>query len=265
MRIIATLLIIFTLFAYRSYGQESIRIGLTITSESNERFDGLVFGTDPKATMGGDAELGEEEYPGFPGFPPKQLHAFIIIVDPQTNEEYYSYKNFKPFPKGQDKYYTTFKLEINPYSGDTITVRWGALPGFIDSAYFVKPYAGSDLFSINMKDNPSYSFNIRNFGIPMKALFKVWFTRNPSGVEESAEEIKTIALYPNPASDVLTLPNVPVRSNYTIYNIVGRAVSKGVLKGGMNQINIQNFQTGCYYINIADNNGNQQNRSFLKK
>ncbi len=265
MRIIATVLTILTIlafFTYQSPAQETIRIGLMITTEANERFDNIVFGTDQRATLGLDTELGERDYPGWPW---NSLHAFVVVVDPQTNEEYYSYKNFKPFPEDTNKFYAEYGLTVNPYIGENITVTWGILPAAIDSAYFTKPYPTGDLFSINMKENKSYTYNYMDYGKPTKTLFKVWFSRDINNIDEATGANGTISLYPNPAADVLTLRNIRDKSRYTIYNILGEVAKQGLLGQKISQINIQNFQAGYYYIKIADNYGNQLNRSFLKK
>jgi len=57
-------------------------------------------------------------------------------------------------------------------------------------------------------------------------------------------------VYPNPAILEISITNIPNGSDYKIYNLFGNEISKGKY---FNKINIKNFRTGVYFININGN------------
>ena len=62
-----------------------------------------------------------------------------------------------------------------------------------------------------------------------------------------------IIFYPNPANNLLMIKNNnSIDLNYKITNLSGQTVQQGIFEN--NQINIENLETGIYFINIIDSN-----------
>ncbi|MFP9115672.1 T9SS type A sorting domain-containing protein [Flavobacterium sp. RHBU_3] len=83
-------------------------------------------------------------------------------------------------------------------------------------------------------------------------------TQNPAG--------KSFVLYPNPANSVL---NVQLGSNntaseYVIFDVTGKKLAEGTLKGSTSAINIENLANGTYLIKIGEN-GAQASQMFIKQ
>ncbi len=82
---------------------------------------------------------------------------------------------------------------------------------------------------------------------------------------EDNEVSKSIKLYPNPVKDRLNL-NMPSElsddASYTINNILGQNVMNGALEN--NQVNVNNLDTGIYFIQISSN-GKRGVKRFIKQ
>ena len=76
------------------------------------------------------------------------------------------------------------------------------------------------------------------------------------------------ALYPNPVSDILNI-NVSTRTadvDYTIVNMVGQQIQKGILSAGTNEISTEKLTTGIYFITIEDTvNNTRFTKKLIKK
>jgi Secretion system C-terminal sorting domain len=84
------------------------------------------------------------------------------------------------------------------------------------------------------------------------------------GILLGAENIKVDAstsVYPNPASDAITVSNNTVIKEIEIYNSVGLLV----LKTQLQQINISNLAAGFYYIKIIKNDNTFVEKRFVKQ
>ncbi|MCE3074688.1 glycine-rich protein [Chryseobacterium gwangjuense] len=72
-----------------------------------------------------------------------------------------------------------------------------------------------------------------------------------------------IHIYPNPATDFLSVTKVSDKATYTIYNVAGQEVSKGSMNGGT--INVSALTKGTYVIAIEDKGNNLFKSKFIKK
>lgn len=78
-------------------------------------------------------------------------------------------------------------------------------------------------------------------------------------------EASKISLYPNPASDVITLKTDISISNISIANNLGQVVlSKGSNFSQTNEINISNLNPGIYFMSINSDDGKTETRKFVK-
>lgn len=75
-------------------------------------------------------------------------------------------------------------------------------------------------------------------------------------------EKESISIYPNPASEFISISGNSLEYEYSIYNIQGRLVSQSILKENSN-VDISNFESGLYFINIQ-NESKVTTKKFIK-
>ena len=68
-------------------------------------------------------------------------------------------------------------------------------------------------------------------------------------VEEIQSE--TISVYPNPTNGIITI-NVDNQTEFTITNICGQTIMRGVISGDNQQIDVSELSCGMYFIKIDD-------------
>lgn len=70
-----------------------------------------------------------------------------------------------------------------------------------------------------------------------------------------SNEYSNIALYPNPAGDVVFVTDTEkiIGKSYNIYDALGRNVLNGIIDGA-GQISLEAINSGIYYLHIAENN-----------
>ncbi|NVO10715.1 MAG: endonuclease [Bacteroidales bacterium] len=102
------------------------------------------------------------------------------------------------------------------------------------------------------------------------AIDNIEWTTYTTGVAKSKEEnfdnsVSEFKMFPNPASDVLTIiTNSNSNNPYTIVDIYGRIIERGNLKGEA-QINVSTLVKGLYFVNITDDKGKTHTEKFLKE
>lgn len=68
----------------------------------------------------------------------------------------------------------------------------------------------------------------------------------------SAQELARVKCFPNPIPDQLTIANVPTTATYQIFSANGVLQKNGVLKQGVNLLQMSDLGTGVYYISIQN-------------
>ncbi|MCX8526098.1 M12 family metallo-peptidase [Chryseobacterium formosus] len=114
--------------------------------------------------------------------------------------------------------------------------------------------------------------NVASARIMVKAIGNIYFALNPSNfsiqsfLSTSESAVKTFAIYPNPVKDVINIKfkNKSDQAKYTIYDISGKLVSSGELKGD-NQIRTDGFLSGNYILSLQMNNGEIYNEKLIIK
>ncbi len=67
------------------------------------------------------------------------------------------------------------------------------------------------------------------------------------------ELVGDLQIYPNPASDFITVMNNKYPNlHYEMYDVVGKMVSKGQLQNSNNTITVVQFKEGVYFLNLTD-------------
>lgn len=72
---------------------------------------------------------------------------------------------------------------------------------------------------------------------------------SPQKEDGQAETGIKLKIYPNPATDVINL-FVPEPANYNMIDLNGRIFNRGYLEKGDNKIQVGNYDSGVYYINL---------------
>lgn len=84
----------------------------------------------------------------------------------------------------------------------------------------------------------------------------------------SFELIQGLNLYPNPATDIVTLTisdNVLVPDNYTIFNSLGQTIASKQISNTQDlSINVSNLSVGVYFIKVTKDN-NSKTLKFIKE
>ena len=73
-------------------------------------------------------------------------------------------------------------------------------------------------------------------------------------------EYDTVKVYPNPASDFITISGLKNKENYIVYDVLGTEILKGIIiEEG--EIRIKNFSNGLYFLRFD----NANTIKFIKK
>jgi len=73
-----------------------------------------------------------------------------------------------------------------------------------------------------------------------------------------------INVYPNPTNDVINIDTDEQLFNYIIYDVNGRQIQNGNFENN-NQINLQNVNTGVYFIKVTTVQGNSGTVKVVKQ
>lgn len=70
-----------------------------------------------------------------------------------------------------------------------------------------------------------------------------------------------VSLYPNPATDGVTLEssNTGTPLHYSLYDAQGRRLQEGIHNGGAQRIDLTGYATGTYMLRVASDNEKQAN------
>lgn len=111
----------------------------------------------------------------------------------------------------------------------------------------------------------SYSF-VANDYIPGQYYLDdiyVWdITNGSAGVEENTI---TSSIYPNPASDILTIESNQEIKNITIISLDGKVVLTESANGMTTQVTVSNLIQGSYVVEMTTVNGTIVKNTFVKK
>ena len=93
------------------------------------------------------------------------------------------------------------------------------------------------------------SFTTLSNGVCILALYEI-------------QKNQKIAIYPNPASDILNITGVKTDEDFEMYSEAGQKVSSGIISD--HQINVHQLLKGVYFLQIEDS-GKLYRLKFIKK
>jgi hypothetical protein len=125
--------------------------------------------------------------------------------------------------------------------------------------------------TIDIRKNPIYTFVMDSMPHQWgKDRFVLILNASPisTGIAHESSIINTkMAVYPNPASDVLNINinNASFKnSNISIYNISGNEVMNTTMIGASTQLNIESLSNGVYFVKVKNENGFDRTVKFIK-
>ncbi|OFY85104.1 MAG: hypothetical protein A3F72_05000 [Bacteroidetes bacterium RIFCSPLOWO2_12_FULL_35_15] len=81
------------------------------------------------------------------------------------------------------------------------------------------------------------------------------FIQTATGIEEQAEN-DNIAIFPNPASAIITIAGLTETSSLNIFDITGKLIESTYLKNSDTPINISGYENGIYFYEVIDKDKN---------
>ena len=84
-------------------------------------------------------------------------------------------------------------------------------------------------------------------------------------LDVTQNDLVEIAMYPNPATSVVTLDASQEIATIQIMNLLGQTVSTLEVNNTTSTINVSQFNTGVYIANVLFSNGNVQTIKFIKE
>ncbi|OMP31601.1 S8 family serine peptidase [Mangrovimonas sp. DI 80] len=158
-------------------------------------------------------------------------------------------------------------LDVRVTKGSEVNYPWKlnvASPGnaatkadnSVDNVEKVEVSNASGEYTITVSHKGTLQGGLQNFSLIVTGIDATL------GVEDN--EIQNVAVWPNPAKDVINLKLTSVENNskVSLFDIHGRMVYHGALKSSslLHTINVKEFSTGVYFLNVE--NGTQ---TFNKK
>jgi hypothetical protein len=125
--------------------------------------------------------------------------------------------------------------------------------------------------TIDTRKNPIYSFVMDSLPHQWgKDRFVLILNANSTttSIENENSIINTkMAVYPNPASDVLniSISNANFKnSSISIYNVSGSELLNSTMNGASTQLNIEALSSGVYFVKVKNENGFDRTVKFIK-
>ncbi|MGG7036287.1 MAG: T9SS type A sorting domain-containing protein [Flavobacterium sp.] len=85
------------------------------------------------------------------------------------------------------------------------------------------------------------------------ATVRVGYGGYAKTVRSAKELSKTVTIYPNPSSGIFNMDLTNVEENYSnikVFNMLGSTIYEGNLSRSLNQIDLSNVPTGCYFVHV---------------
>ncbi|WP_299122520.1 T9SS type A sorting domain-containing protein [uncultured Winogradskyella sp.] len=145
--------------------------------------------------------------------------------------------SYNPTTRYQDPL-TTVSINLEPYLGDIIT------------------------FELQHVGRTKDYFSLSAVGGDGTVVRRIVFTGNQLSINDV--ETSTISLYPNPTSSDLTIEGLVSHSKISIYDVNGRKLKAFNSQNSKVSLNISEFNSGLYFVEI-NSNETSQTFKFIKK
>jgi hypothetical protein len=85
----------------------------------------------------------------------------------------------------------------------------------------------------------------------------------PTSLQEGAEVLTNIILYPNPTTDLVNITSSDVIISKRIYNAFGQMIQD--IQGESTKIDVSEYKEGLYFVVITTKNEKSKKLKFIKK
>lgn len=209
-------------------------------------------GADPEATDSVDQQFNEIEIPDLPL--PGDVF-YVWTVAPTTPPIWLSPTDIRGYNE-QTSSLIEYDLRVN-WSGGTLRFNWeNTLPAGVDSAYIVDGFTSFPQNILSQKLLPGAVLETSN---PAIDRFKVlmWISGSAVSVSER-HKVPSPALYPNPATDRVTVSGLSDRSvEVCIVDLTGRVVLRELTTVQALELNLHGIPAGIYRVNVLSPTGVQ--------
>lgn len=236
------------------YGQDPLRIRISLIGNDTLSFNKLVFGFDTLATNGLDTNLGEVELP--PLTPPSGIGVYGVFVfyDTISGGNIWSYQDIRPFPIS---YSDTVRFFVRVFRdfGVKLKFYWPTIGNEFHSAWLVDDYTGN-LIQANMKEQNSLivendfldEFCIK---VTLPVINSVSSTLNEKiKIETSDDYIKFIN-------------NRSIEFRFEIFDVLCNLLFRGIATDEIVVLPRFYFKMGLYIVRITDKMGNSVIQKFI--
>ncbi|WP_171607214.1 sulfatase-like hydrolase/transferase [Limnovirga soli] len=153
-------------------------------------------------------------------------------------------------------------LEAN--SGAGLTYQWKKGSTLISGATGIQ-YTATSIGTYYVVVTNSSNCNKQSTGVKVTKTCFAGSNINGNNLNSATEKAGAIAVYPNPANNLVTvqyLSNSNNKANITVYDITGKAIltnTVNAIKGSNNfSFNVGNAAAGVYYVEVNNNNEKQR-------
>ena len=97
-------------------------------------------------------------------------------------------------------------------------------------------------------------------------FFVAKLVATPCGTPVSTDKFNklNVNVYPNPTNDIVNIETQETLFNYVVYDVNGREIQK-VMFGSSNQLNLQNANSGVYFVKVTTTQGSTATVKVIKK
>lgn len=208
-------------------------VSVKMNNETNAN-DGLVFDVEVFATDGS-------------GVPTTSLATVTGTVGTTATSDWYDLTLGTPLNLAAGKYVIAIKEAANTTNGYLGYASGAFTPGTIYAMW-----GGT---------SPAPWTLVETLGAPVAFMIRGTFATSAAVAEMESMEV---ALYPNPATDEVTISNIANGNSIEVINAEGRVVYTGTVNNSVETINVSNLDAGFYTVKVTGNNVIGINR-FVKK
>jgi uncharacterized protein (TIGR02145 family) len=108
-------------------------------------------------------------------------------------------------------------------------------------------------------DFQSYGYIGQNTGLSVRCM-----QNSVVSNVEKIEDANALKIFPNPASDIITINCTKTINEILIYNLFGQLVNKQQVNNNINRFDVSNLPNGIYVIEVEDAQGAMMQQKLIK-
>ena len=158
--------------------------------------------------------------------------------------------------------YPVQNMKLEGDGNNNLVISWDAPQNDNASGYNV--YINNVLAAENISEL-SYEHPLTETGFYVVEIVTLYDDKTSVGIVKTIDAVlninenasENISIYPNPAKDVVKLSAISCQSSVVrIYNCLGMLVEEIDVNSGEIEINVSDYNSGIYFINVETSNGN---------